>query len=120
MDQRLDKWLCYARFCKTRSLAQTLCASGHVHLNGTSVSKPSQSVKPGDELVLVIGYWRKSIRVLANAKRRGPAKEAQTLYEMLCEPENLRPPKSTLAQRDRGAGRPTKRERRAVDMLKGE
>lgn len=80
---RIDKWLWFARFCKSRSLAQHLLAEGEVSLNGRPVSKPSATVKPGDELLFPLGRnWRR-VRVQALAERRGPATEAQGLYEEL-------------------------------------
>jgi ribosome-associated heat shock protein Hsp15 len=114
---RLDKWLWYTRFVKTRTLAQTLCASGHVKLNGASVAKASTTVKPGDELELVTGPVRRYIRIVALGDRRGPAPEAQALYEQVREPERLTGFRSEV--RPRGEGRPTKKDRRDIDRLKG-
>lgn len=114
---RVDKWLWHARFCKTRTLAQKLAESGHIKLNGASVGKASQTVKPGDELELVLGPWRKVVRVVALGERRGPASEAQGLYEDVRPPERLTGFLSEF--RPRGGGRPTKKERRAIDRFKG-
>lgn len=114
---RLDKWLWFARFVKTRGLAQDLCESGHVRLNGQPVSKASTTVKVGDELVLVLGPYRRFLRVLALGVRRGPAPEAQTLYEETAEAERLTGFLSEF--RPGGEGRPTKKDRRALDRLKG-
>jgi len=118
---RLDKWLWHARFCKTRTLAQTLAASGHVKLNGASVSKPAQTVKPGDDLELVLGPYRKTVRVVALGERRGPAPEAQALYEEIRPPERLGGFRGEHVGevRERGEGRPTKKDRRDTDRLKG-
>jgi ribosome-associated heat shock protein Hsp15 len=80
---RIDKWLWFARFCKSRSLAQHLVEEGEVSLNGQAVGKPSTTVRPGDELVLPLGRDRRRVRVLALATRRGPAPEAHTLYDEL-------------------------------------
>jgi ribosome-associated heat shock protein Hsp15 len=82
---RIDKWLWFARFCKSRSLAQHLIESGEIALNGRPVLKTSTSVKPGDELVLPKGrgWWR--VRVVAVGSRRGPFCEARTLYEDLSD-----------------------------------
>lgn len=113
---RLDKWLWHARFCKTRSLAQKWCASGHVSINGATVSKPAQSVKPGDVVTFLSGPYRRTVVVKAPGERRGPAPEAQTLYD---EPEP--PVKQTddlMPHRPRGLGRPTKKDRRALAALK--
>jgi ribosome-associated heat shock protein Hsp15 len=78
---RLDQWLWFARFVKSRSLAARLCAAGAVAINGIPVKKPNQSVRIGDLVVLPQGGWQRSVRVLALGVRRGPATEAQRLYE---------------------------------------
>ena len=77
---RLDKWLWFARFCKSRSLAQTLIAGGEVSLNGHLVVKTSSSVKPGDEVTFPQGRAWRRVRVVAVSERRGSAPEAQSLY----------------------------------------
>lgn len=115
---RLDKWLWFARFVKTRTLAQELCESGHVTLNGTAVHKASTTVKPGDELTLVLGPYKKFLAVVELGSRRGPAPEAQTLYRQTQEPERLVGFKGEWEDRPSGEGRPTKKDRRAVDRLK--
>jgi ribosome-associated heat shock protein Hsp15 len=78
---RLDQWLWFARFVKTRSLAARLCASGAVAINGGAVRKPNQTVRVGDVVVLPQGSRLYTVRVLALGARRGPATEARTLYE---------------------------------------
>ena len=116
---RLDKWLWYARFCKTRSLATTMCRGGDVRVNKVPVRKSNQPVRVGDVLTFAQGPRIRVIRVLALGERRGPASEAQGLYEDLSPPmppREKRIPVSGL--RDAGAGRPTKRERRAIDRLR--
>ena len=80
---RLDKWLFHARFYRTRPLAQAATAAGRVRLNGAKVDKPGHVLKAGDVLTLGKGSQVIVVRVLALAERRGPAKEAQTLYEVL-------------------------------------
>jgi ribosome-associated heat shock protein Hsp15 len=120
VSQRLDKWLWFARFCKTRSLAQKLCEGGHVKRDGQSLTKPATPVKPGDRLSVVLGPVRRTVIVQAPGDRRGPAPEAQTLYTEPEPPERLRDPVmdgGTLS-RPAGMGRPTKRDRRALDQLK--
>lgn len=77
---RLDKWLWQARFCKSRSLAADLIASGAVRVNGTRVTRPGRDVAPGDTLTFPQGNRIRLIRILALGLRRGPATEAQTLY----------------------------------------
>jgi len=78
---RLDQWLWFARFVKSRSLAARLCAAGAVTINGNAVRKPNQAVRVGDIVVLPQGGWQRTVRVLALGARRGPAIEARTLYE---------------------------------------
>ena len=79
--RRLDQWLWFARFAKTRSLAARLCSAGAVELNGAPVRKANQSVRVGDIVAVPQGGWRLTVRVLALAQRRGPASEARGLYE---------------------------------------
>lgn len=78
---RLDQWLWFARFAKSRSLAARLCSTGAVTLNGSTVTKPNQSVRVGDVVILPQGGWQRTVRVLALGVRRGPASEAHLLYE---------------------------------------
>ena len=78
---RLDQWLWFARFAKSRSLAARLCAAGAVAVNGIPVRKPNQSVRIGDVVVLTQGGWQRTVRVLALGVHRGPATEACLLYE---------------------------------------
>jgi ribosome-associated heat shock protein Hsp15 len=78
---RLDQWLWFARFAKSRSLASRLCAAGEVAINGATVKKPNQTVRVGDVVVVPQGGWQRTVRVLALGLRRGPATEARTLYE---------------------------------------
>lgn len=117
---RLDKWLWYARFCKTRTLATRLCGDGHVRIDGTPTRKPNATVRPGQVLTFIQRHHVRVIKVLDLAERRGPASEAQLLYEDLAPPTretSLPDPAGGTTGRPRGAGRPTKRDRRAVDRL---
>ncbi len=77
---RLDQWLWFARFVKSRSLAARLCAAGAVAVNGSTVRKPNQSVRVSDVVVLRQGGWQRTVRVVALGTRRGPAVEARALY----------------------------------------
>jgi ribosome-associated heat shock protein Hsp15 len=77
---RIDKLLWHLRLSKSRSLAQTLVATGHVRLNGMRVEKPSMEVKAGDTLTIPRGEGALAIRVLTIPNRRGPAPEAQACY----------------------------------------
>lgn len=124
VSQRIDKWLWQARFFKTRSLASKFVGDGNVRLGRGDATqradKPSAAVRPGDTLVFTINERLRIIRVLACAQRRGPASEAQTLYEDQSPP----PPKTAAPAkafaRDKGAGRPTKKDRRAISALKSD
>lgn len=83
--QRLDAWLWRARFFKTRGLATAIVAKGRVRLNGARVAKASRMVRAGDVLTFPQGGDIRVVRVLDLADRRGPAPEAQTLYEPVVE-----------------------------------
>ena len=84
---RIDKWLWYARFFKSRALASRMVSSGRLRLNGESISKPHRQVLPDMVLVFPQGETIRTIKILALATRRGPASEAQTLYEDLDPPQ---------------------------------
>ncbi|HWB52510.1 MAG TPA: RNA-binding S4 domain-containing protein [Stellaceae bacterium] len=79
-SRRLDQWLWFARFAKSRSLAARLCGAGAVSVNGVAVAKPNHAVRPGDIVTLPQGPWLRSVEVLALGMRRGPASEARTLF----------------------------------------
>jgi len=123
--QRLDKWLWQARFFKTRSLAGRQCAEGRIRVDGTVVRKAHFAVRPGHVLTFVQGGHVRVVRVLSLGERRGPASEARTLYDDLDPPSaetRLPPPGPHAAPapaRPKGTGRPTKRDRRALDRLRG-
>lgn len=74
---RVDKWLWHARFFKTRSLAAKQVGAGHVRVNGSKASKPSQNVAVGDVLTFSQGHQVRVVRILALSERRGPASEAR-------------------------------------------
>jgi len=113
---RLDKWLWHARFFKTRSLATKLVTGGHVRVNAQRVSKASASVGVGDVLTFPKERDIRVIRILAIGERRGPAPEAQALYDDLDPPK----PRDRAAEpqnpRYEGKGRPTKKDRRKMDQ----
>jgi ribosome-associated heat shock protein Hsp15 len=119
---RLDKWLWYARFARTRSLAAKLVEGGRFRINGNPIGKVHQPVRPGDVLTFALGPHIRVIKILALADHRGGAPEARLLYEDLDppQPRPKLPEAPALAMRDEGAGRPTKRERRATDRLRGD
>ncbi|PLX34352.1 MAG: RNA-binding protein S4 [Hyphomicrobiales bacterium] len=121
--QRIDKWLWSARFIKSRSRASQLVNSGKVRRNSERISKPGAKVKPGDVLTFAVHDAVRVIRIIELAARRGPYSEAITLYEDLAPPEprdgkaERREP-AGFEQRPRGAGRPTKKDRRVTQSLK--
>ena len=79
--RRLDKWLYFARFCKTRALAARLAAAKRVRVNTVVVTKPHHRVRPGDVLTFPQGPSAvRVVRVVALGERRGPASEARRLY----------------------------------------
>ncbi|WP_371286138.1 RNA-binding S4 domain-containing protein [Albidovulum sp.] len=84
---RIDKWLWQARFFKTRSLAAGTVSAGRLRLNGARMAKPGHVVGPGDVLTFPQAGHIRVVRVLACGIRRGPAPEAQTLYDDLAPPE---------------------------------
>ncbi len=129
---RLDKWFWHARFFKSRSLASKFCQSGKARVNGDTIRKAHYLVRCGDTLTFAIGQRVRVIQIVALGSRRGPAPEAQGLYEDLqpaAPTEETRdekaaaaaplPPSAPPPKRDRGSGRPTKSDRRAIDRLMG-
>ena len=121
---RVDKWLWAARMFKTRSLASQACTAGHVKLNGESV-KASKSVRRGDHIEVLTPGGQKILDVVELMEKRGPFEVAKTLYEDLTpEPEfgdrdQLEAEALALGRRDRGLGRPSKRDRRQLQKLVG-
>lgn len=111
---RIDKWLWQARFFKTRSISAKVVTGGHLRVNGAKISKASHMVTPGDVLTFPQARQIKVVKIVALGVRRGPAPEAQTLYEDLSAPSEP----SAKSQENRVGGRPTKRDRRNLDTLK--
>ncbi len=121
MQTRVDKWLWAVRIYKTRSDAAEACRTGKVTING-SEAKPSKEVKEGDVLtVKKVPVMRFTYKVVGITEKRLSAKDVST-YCLDLTPEEemakLNPPKETIfIVRDRGTGRPTKKERRDLDAL---
>jgi ribosome-associated heat shock protein Hsp15 len=116
--QRLDKWLWFARIVKSRTLAAQLVQDGKVRVNRAKVAKPAHAVRPDDVLTIVLRGNIQVVKVLAPGVRRGPPVEARQLYELLSAPVVAVPAQpSPSGERDRGAGRPSKRDRRLTDRL---
>ena len=116
--QRVDRWLFFARVVKSRTLAAKLVEAGKVRVNSEKIAQPAHMVKPGDGLTISLERRIAVLKVLAPGTRRGPAEEARTLYEDL-SPQAAPAAQDAAAPREEGAGRPTKRERRETDRLKG-
>ncbi|BAJ31891.1 MULTISPECIES: RNA-binding S4 domain-containing protein [Kitasatospora] len=115
---RIDSWIWAIRLIKTRSAAGAACRAGHVKVNGAT-AKPAQHVKPGDDVRVRVEGRERIVRVVRPIAKRVGAPVAETCYVDHSPPP---PPRSerpaAVAQRDRGAGRPTKRERRDLEKLK--
>lgn len=133
-SQRLDKWLWYARVVKTRTLATRLVSGGKVRINREKTDKPSTALKVGDVVTVTVQRRVRVLEVVELGDRRGPASEAETLFADLTpgdeaptsataetppNPQSGANPAGALPVRSPGAGRPTKRERRATDRLRG-
>jgi ribosome-associated heat shock protein Hsp15 len=119
--QRIDKWLWHARVVRTRTAAASLVTGGHVRVNGERVAAASRVLRAGDVVTVALDRTVRVLKVTAFAERRGSADAASVLYEDL----SPRPPPSgprlePVAAREPGEGRPTKRDRRAIDRLRGE
>ncbi|MEU0939215.1 MULTISPECIES: RNA-binding S4 domain-containing protein [unclassified Embleya] len=113
---RVDSWVWSVRLTKTRSLAAAACKAGHVRVNGDKV-KPAQAIKVGDEVRLrQDGHERIVVVKRIVRKRVGPPVAAECLIDNSPPP----PPREevAVARRDRGAGRPTKRERRVLEQFR--
>ena len=119
---RIDRWLWFARFFKSRTAASKLVESGKLRVNRRHVAKSHATLKAGDVLTFPQGREIRVIKVLALGERRGPAPEARLMYEDLSPPA-ARPDRTAgpapAGKREPGAGRPTKAERRAIDRLHG-
>ena len=120
---RLDKWLWAARFYKTRSLAAEAVAGGKVQVNGERV-KRAKPLQAGDEVRIRQGPYEYQVLVRALSERRGPATEAAQLYEEKAESRASREAMALQLKSLHAAflperGRPTKKDRREINKLKG-
>lgn len=119
MSVRVDAWLWSVRLYKSRTLATAACRAGHVRINGDR-AKASTTVGVGDTVVARIGGRDRILEVLQLlSKRVGAEPAAQAYIDRTPKelPRDVGAPQ--FAVRDRGAGRPTKRERRQIDRLRG-
>jgi ribosome-associated heat shock protein Hsp15 len=116
--QRLDRWLFFSRAVKSRTLAQKLIEAGAVRVNAERTLHTDHQVGGGDVLTMTVHSRLLVWKILDAGTRRGPPTEARALYEDLSPPPLPReqaPP--MFGQRDPGAGRPTKKQRREIDGL---
>jgi ribosome-associated heat shock protein Hsp15 len=90
--QRLDKWLWFARFARTRPAAVRLIEDGHVRLDGRRILNPSQGLKLGDVLTLALPHATVVVRLVGLGERRGAFEQAKRLYERLDEAGRGDPP----------------------------
>lgn len=123
--RRLDVWLWFARFFKSRTLATRFVHSGRLRVNGSVIKKAHHLLRNDDVLTFPKAEQVRVVKVVDLGVRRGPAPEAQALYEDLAPPPAPGTASRTPAKprksgaREAGSGRPTKQDRRALDRLRG-
>lgn len=115
---RVDVWVWAVRLAKTRSQATAACRAGHVRVNGDR-AKASTSVRPGDRVEVRTGEWPRLVEVRHLLVKRVGAEPAAAAYVDHTPPRPPRALAPPVAVRDRGSGRPTKKERRQLDRLRG-
>jgi ribosome-associated heat shock protein Hsp15 len=120
MEARIDKWLWSARIFKTRTIAADACKNGRVAVNGVNV-KPSRMVKVGDTISVRKPPVTYSFRILKTIEQRVGAKLLPEIYENVTPPDQYELLEMTrisgFVDRARGTGRPTKKDRRAMDAF---
>ncbi len=115
---RVDSWIWSVRLTKTRSLAATACRGGHVRVNGERV-KAAHAVRPGDEVRLFHAGRERIVVVKRLVRKRVGAAVAAECFVDNSPPPPPREEVAAVGHRDRGAGRPTKRDRRDTERLRG-
>lgn len=122
--QRIDKWLWHARFFRTRTLAAKTIEGGHCRVNRQRISKSGHGVRAGDVLTFTQGNDVRVIEIVDLAEKRGSAPIAQKLYTDLDPPKrkartdlSTDPVRAPVPTREKGDGRPTKKDRRAFDKM---
>jgi ribosome-associated heat shock protein Hsp15 len=115
---RVDAWLWAVRQFKTRSAATTACRAGHVRVNGER-AKAAQSVRAGDEVRVRVNGFDRTLIVRRTIVKRVSAEVAATALDDRTPPPPPREAVASAPVRERGAGRPTKRERRDLERLRG-
>jgi ribosome-associated heat shock protein Hsp15 len=117
---RIDKWLWAVRIYKTRSIAAEACAAGKVRIDGENV-KPAYTLKPGQLIIISRDGYKQTLKCLKLIEKRVGAPIAVTCYEDLTPPEEkdkLKFPATFYEMRDKGTGRPTKKDRREIEKFK--
>ena len=114
---RVDRWLWAVRVYKTRSVATDACRGGHVKVNGAS-AKAATPVRVGDRIEATLHSGRRVLEVLQVIEKRVGASVAVTCFVDLTPPPTPQEQGGTPFGRDRGAGRPTKRDRRQLDRFR--
>lgn len=121
-SMRIDKWLWCIRVFKSRTLASEACDGGKVKIDGTSV-KPSRNIKPGEIITVQQGYVKKSYRVIELLEKRVSAALVKNFAEDITPQEELDKLKTerlvSYQSKFKGIGRPTKKDRRLIDKIKG-
>lgn len=121
--ERLDRFLFFSRAVKSRTLAQKIIESGAIRVNSQRTERTDHKVGAGDVLTMSLHGRIVVWRIIDPGTRRGPASEAQGLYEDISPPPVPRaersPYEAAMAERPAGAGRPTKKQRRETDRLLG-
>ena len=115
---RVDAWLWAVRVFKSRSAATAACKGGHVKVDGSS-AKPATTLSVGDRVEVLVHGERRSLEVVRLIDKRVGAPIALQCYVDHSPPRPAPADQAGSAVRDRGAGRPTKRERRQIDRLRG-
>lgn len=115
--QRIDKWLWHARVVRTRSAAAELVTSGLVRLNRERITASSRLVRIDDVVTIALDRQVRILKVAGFAERRGDAEAGRALYADLTPLPEVSDESPVTAARDPGSGRPTKRDRRAIDRL---
>jgi ribosome-associated heat shock protein Hsp15 len=117
--QRLDKWLWCARLVRTRATGVRLIEAGKIRVNGTRAQKPSRLVKAGDVVTAASSGKLTVVRVIGASERRVSPSLARALYEDLTPPETRSPGFAFAGDGSRQGPRPTKRDRRRLDAVRG-
>jgi ribosome-associated heat shock protein Hsp15 len=121
-DPRLDKWLWHVRVCKTRAEATALCRNGKVQVNGLD-AKPGRDVHAGETVVARIGMVTRTLKILGHPRSRVGAKQVPEFAQDLTPAAEYERAKQAslehMLARERGRGRPTKKDRREMGRLFG-